>query len=203
MAEQLQRQIAETVQDRMHAFLERPHALTHMNVLELIESPALLDDPRALSASWLNQLHAFDNLQNIAVGVEEQGNFIGAGRAADGYFTIAIRDLHEDKHYRVFRVDGEGRPIEKLTEIQNYDARERPWYQAAVQADQAIWSPIYIWAAGTSIGLTAALPIKGADGRLLGVQQAALSLDFISGYLQQLATNLDQKQQFPLCPEPQ
>ncbi|AHK80695.1 hypothetical protein M911_08915, partial [Ectothiorhodospira haloalkaliphila] len=146
-----------------------------------------------MSTSWLNQLHAFDSMQTIAVGIEEQGNFIGVGRAADGHFTIASRNLDADNHYRVFQVDTQGQPIKTLTEIRNYDARERPWYQAAVQADQAIWSPIYIWAAGTSIGLTAALPIKEADGRLLGVQQAALSLDFISDHLQELAGNLDQK----------
>ncbi|MCG5526539.1 diguanylate cyclase, partial [Ectothiorhodospira haloalkaliphila] len=193
MAAQLQGQIADTVQDRVQAFLERPHVLTHMNGLKVIENPASLDDPHALSTSWLNQLHAFDSMQTIAVGIEEQGNFIGVGRAADGHFTIASRNLDADNHYRVFQVDTQGQPIKTLTEIRNYDARERPWYQAAVQADQAIWSPIYIWAAGTSIGLTAALPIKEADGRLLGVQQAALSLDFISDHLQELAGNLDQK----------
>ena len=192
MAAQLQGQIADKVQDRVHAFLEGPHALTHMNALRVMDNPALLDDPHALGTSWLYQLHAFGSIQTIAVGIEEQGDFIGVGRAADGEFTIASRNLDEDNHYRVFRVDAQGQPSEELTETRNYDARERPWYQAAVQADQAIWSPIYIWAAGTSIGLTAALPIMEADGRLLGVQQAALSLDFISGYLQELAGSLDQ-----------
>lgn len=193
MAAQLQGQLADKVQDRVQAFLDGPHALTHMNGLKLMENPALLDDPHALSASWLHQLQAFGSIQTIAVGIEEQGDFVGVGRAADGDFTIAIRNLDEDDHYRVYRVDARGRPIEVLTEVQHYDVRERPWYQAAVQADQAMWTPIYIWAAGTSIGLTAALPIREADGRLLGVQQAALSLDFISGYLHALAGSLGQR----------
>ena len=191
LAAQLQRQIADNVQDRVRVFMECPHVLADMNGLKIIENPALLDNFQALSTSWLHQLHAFDGVEAIAVGLEEQGNFIGVGRAADGHFTIASRNLNEDNHYRVFQVDAQGQPTKKLTEIQNYDARERPWYQAAVQADQAIWTPIYIWASGTSIGLTAALPLRAADGRLLGVQQAALSLDSISGYLQEFVVNQD------------
>ncbi len=91
--------------------------------------------------------------------------------------------------YRVFRVDPQGRLIDLIHEMPNYDARLRPWYRTAVQAGQATWSPLYIWAAGTSIGLSAALPITDANGMLLGVQQTALSLNFISRYLAEMTVD--------------
>lgn len=189
MAHQLQARIFDNVQNRLNAFMELPHSLNRMNAATITHNPAILDDLKLLSTLWLRQIQAFDSVEAIGVGIQEQGNFSGAGRDVDGAYTSAIMDRDHDSTYRVFRVDPQGRLIDLIHEMPNYDARLRPWYRTAVQAGQATWSPFYIWASGASIGLSAALPIMDANGMLLGVQQTGLSLNFISSYLAEMTVD--------------
>ena len=49
-----------------------------------------------------------------------------------------------------------------------YDARERPWYQAAVQTNGVAWR-VLVDATTSRLTATVSAPIHGRDGRLLGV----------------------------------
>jgi sigma-B regulation protein RsbU (phosphoserine phosphatase) len=50
-----------------------------------------------------------------------------------------------------------------------YDPRQRAWYQLAATADELIWTPPLWDAATRRLLLTAAMPVKGADGQTAGV----------------------------------
>ncbi len=193
LTQQLQAQIFSNVQDQLSVYMELPHDLNRLNRDTILQHPALLDDLEHLCKTWLRQIQAMPRIQNIATGIEQQGNFAGAGRAMDGSYTLALMNRSQDSNYRVFQIDPQIGITEQLTEIPNYDARKRPWYQTAVQAGEATWSPLYVWASGEAIGLTAVLPIIDATGTLLGVQQSAMSLDFISHFLSELSRNGSRK----------
>ncbi len=187
MALQLQAQVTQNVQNKLSSFVELPHALNEINSICILQNPESLNDLEIFGERMLRQLKAFESIQNMAVGLEEQGNFIGSGRTADGVFTLAIRDKMNDSTYRVFELDAHGQKVGLMHELPDYDARERPWYKTAVQAGEATWSPIYIWASGRSMGLTAVLPIFDDQVSLVGVHQTASSLEFVSEYLQGVA----------------
>jgi phosphoserine phosphatase RsbU/P len=51
----------------------------------------------------------------------------------------------------------------------NYDPRQRAWYQTAKDADALIWTPPLLDAATRRLLLTAAMPVKDADGQFAGV----------------------------------
>ncbi len=184
MARLHQAQISANVQSKLSSFIDLPHALNEVNNNFILQNPESLNDLESLGERILNQLKAFERIQNMAVGVEKQGNFIGSGRTDDGMFTLAIRDKVHNRDYRLFKYDVHGQKVELLQEMPDYDARERPWYKTAVQAGETTWSPIYIWASGRSMGLSAVLPVFDDQGNLLGVHQTASSLEFISKYLQ-------------------
>ncbi|MEX5344299.1 cache domain-containing protein, partial [Pseudomonas sp. I2] len=67
------------------------------------------------------------------------------------------------------------RPDAKMPD--GYDPRQRPWYTAAVTADQTLLTPPYQASVGGQV-VTIAIPVKArADAELLGVVGGDLSLD--------------------------
>jgi len=52
---------------------------------------------------------------------------------------------------------------------QGYDPRARAWYQSAIVADDLVWTLPLIDASTRRLLLTAALPVRGAEGALAGV----------------------------------
>ena len=186
VARQLQAQVFVNIQGKLGDYLAMPHHLNQLNADILAQNPALLDNVEGLQPIYLRQLQAFDSVEALAIGLAKQGNFAGVGRKEDGLFSHSLMKREQDSTYRVYLVDGQGKVIRLLTETPNYDARARAWYLSAAQAGKAAWSPIYIWASVTDIGITAVLPIYDRAGNLLAVQQAALSLGFIAKFLQRL-----------------
>jgi hypothetical protein len=186
LATQLQAQIFVNVRDKLEDYLAMPHRLNRLNAEMIAQNPARLKDLDGLRAVYLQQLKAFDSVTTVAIGLQQQGNFAGAGRREDGYFSSSLMNRTQDSAYRVYLVDSQGQVIKLLTESPNYDARTRSWYQTAVQAGRAAWSSIYIWTGGTGIGITAVLPIYDKAGELVAVQQSALTLDFITRFLREL-----------------
>ncbi len=51
----------------------------------------------------------------------------------------------------------------------NYDPRQRAWYQLAQTENDVIWTPPLLDAATRRLLLTAAMPVKDADGKFVGV----------------------------------
>lgn len=186
LARQLQAQVVIHIQETLGEYLAMPHRLNRLNAEMIAQNPALLEDLESLRPVYVCQIEAFDSVTTVAVGLEQQGNFIGIGRKEEGVFTIALMNRSQDSTYRLSLFDREGNALGLVTETPDYDARTRAWYQTAVQAGKAAWSPIYVWASGASIGITAVLPIYDPAGPLIGVHQSALTLDFISTFLQGL-----------------
>ncbi|MBN1888443.1 MAG: PAS domain S-box protein [Thermoflexales bacterium] len=186
LAGQLQVQILVNVEEKLGDYLAMPHRLNRLNADMIAQDPAMIQDLEGLHPLYIQQLEAFDSVATVAIGIEKQGNFAGAGRREEGFFSSSLMNRDEDNTYRVDLVDSQGNVIRLLTESPDYDARSRSWYQAAVQAGKAAWSPIYVWAGDSGIGITAVLPIYDNAGDLIAVQQSALSLDFIANFLQGL-----------------
>jgi len=57
--------------------------------------------------------------------------------------------------------------IEKV--VKDYNPRERGWYKSAIKTKGPTWSPVYVWASQTNIGISAVLPVYDSIGNELGV----------------------------------
>ncbi len=181
---QLQKQMLRDVEAKLTDYFAMPHMLNRLNAAQLRAHPELQTDLEALRAEYLRQLRAFNSIETVAVGIEEQGNFVGVGRREGGVYASGLRD--NDGFYRTSILNVQGQVTQIESEVPDYDARARPWYQTGAAAGQAAWSSIYVWAAKTDIGLTAVLPIYDERGALLGVQQSALTLGTIGDFLREL-----------------
>jgi signal transduction histidine kinase/DNA-binding response OmpR family regulator/HPt (histidine-containing phosphotransfer) domain-containing protein len=70
------------------------------------------------------------------------------------------------------------------TEVRNYEPRNRPWYQAAMEHKGRVFTPVVPSAAQNQLLLTLAQPVYGADGGALGVFAVDLHLKRLSELLQ-------------------
>jgi len=64
-----------------------------------------------------------------------------------------------------------------------FDPRKRPWYEVARETDRLAASPIYVFESTGRPGLTFSKRVLGADGALLGVVGADMSLNALTDQL--------------------
>src|SRR5262249_9966641 len=118
---------------------------------------------------------------------DERGSFTGAYRPPKGATRI--------KHTHI--VDGKTQSVEYETlpdstrrilttdDENDYDPRNRPFYLGAKQAGRLVWLPPYVFYWQWVPGITCAVPVKDASGKLRGVLTADFDLnalsDFVSG----------------------
>ncbi|GAK60618.1 multi-sensor hybrid histidine kinase [Candidatus Vecturithrix granuli] len=186
LARQLQVQIFVSIREKLGDYLAMPHRLNRLNADIIAQNPGTIENLEGLRPIYLRQLKAFDSVTTVAIGVEKQGNYVGLGRRDDGYFSSGLVNHAMDSVYRVYLLDDQCQVVRLLTETPDYDARTRAWYTSAVQAGKAAWSPIYIFASGLDIGITAVLPIYNNARELVAVHQSALTVEFIDKFLQGL-----------------
>ena len=182
LAAQLQDSLQDRIKHELDELLSKPHALNRINA-EALRSG--LVNPRDFSGQrvrFLQQVQSFPSVITCAFG-SAGGDFIGAGWRSEGVFDSALADKAVDNDYRVFILDEQGQPAELVDTVRDYDPRSRSWYQGALKAGGATWSPAYIWASQQNIGISAVVPVYDRAGALMGVQLSALSLGHISRFL--------------------
>ncbi|MGE0084538.1 MAG: PAS domain S-box protein [Desulfococcaceae bacterium] len=186
MAKQVQMQIFAGIREKLGDYLTMPHRINRLNGSIAVQDPARIQNLEGLRPLYIRQLNAFESVTTVAVGIEEHGSYVGVGRREPGFYSSGLMSRDKDSTYRVSLLDDHGREVKLLSETPDYDARTRDWYKTAVAAGKAAWSPVYLWAGGTDIGITAVLPVYDNSGKLISVQQSALTLDFISTFLKEI-----------------
>ncbi|MEZ5673225.1 MAG: ATP-binding protein [Thiotrichaceae bacterium] len=82
-----------------------------------------------------------------------------------------------------YNTDNNGNRKEVVDAAAEYDPRTRSWYKDAVAAAKPIWSAIYPEFATKALAITAAQPVYGVDGKLLGVLGSTAILTRINEFL--------------------
>jgi class 3 adenylate cyclase len=99
-----------------------------------------------------------------------------SARAADGFAMTLTR-----------RNDS-GQVISQSVEPwDQYDPRTRPWYQGADQHRRLHWTDVYPFFTDRAAGITVSVPVAAADGELIAVIGADVTLKSISRFLQSLS----------------
>jgi two-component sensor histidine kinase len=134
---------------------------------------------------FLSQLALFDRLSIISVGMDD-GSYLEAQRLADGRVRVASAGP-ETGNALVFQPVGADRSFGEPELVRpDYDPRQRPWYRSALAAGQPTWTEPYTLYSNSDPAMSATVPILDADGTIIGVTTAVLTLGEISEYLRQL-----------------
>ncbi|MGB9983279.1 sensor domain-containing diguanylate cyclase [Herbaspirillum sp. AP21] len=112
------------------------------------------------------------------------GSFLGIKQEQINVFMFSVREPG-DKNY-VYYLRGPGIEM-KLTAVQDYEPRKRPWYVQAVQQGRETWSPVYAdYRQPNVVGINLSKPIFDTDGSLLGVANSSIGLQQLTTLLHQL-----------------
>ena len=178
--------VATQVADNLATYIRRPHQLNRL-ASDAISLGRL--DPEAMDQIqryFWQQLPAFPTLDSVYFGTVA-GEFRSAGRLGADQLTLSVVSREQPGQVRRYLAGPTGEPTNLLTEQSGFDPRERPWYQAAAQADRAIWSDLYPDFDSQRLGITAARAVRDEQGQLLGVLGVDLFFAELEAFLQNLA----------------
>jgi PAS domain S-box-containing protein len=195
LASQLQIEIGERVEAHVNSYLQTPHRINALNARAAQLDQINLQDFGAMEQYFWQQSQVFDQVSYIYFG-NQQGELIGVEQRSDGSFGIGVADASTDRSFHKYLTDDQGNRGELLWQQPNFDGSEKPWYQAALKAGEATWSPVYVWSGVEKrLSIDAVLPIYAtqtdatqtdATQQLSGVLAVSLTLEDISDFLGQL-----------------
>ncbi|GAB4375662.1 MAG: hypothetical protein Kow00121_21680 [Elainellaceae cyanobacterium] len=183
---QLQHEISKRIEQKLVAYFDTPHLINKINAEAVRQGLLQVQDPASERYLW-QQIQLFDTVSWIYYGVEQDGSFIGLVRPEpDRSLQIVVNDPTTQFQGHYYSTDSQGNRLERVQGVAEiYDARQRPWYQTALQGGQA-WSQIYSDFASPALITSAVLPVYAASGELVGVVGADLGLENISDFLKSL-----------------
>jgi diguanylate cyclase (GGDEF)-like protein len=189
LTQQLLISVGDRVEQKLSTYLEAP-ILANQNHSDAVRRGAFNMDLSITNAQqeqylW-QQMHLFPNFSWISIG-SEQGDCLGIWRPNENaslQFSIANPSTQHFGSYYATRPPGV-RTQKLKVERPEFDPRTRPWYKAAVEAKQAIWTPIYAGFTPGTIFIAASQPLYDRNNKLVGVSGIDLSLLKIQNFLSQ------------------
>lgn len=176
LARQLSQKITLSVEEKFQALADTPYTFLGINQLMVENSLLDLTDFAQLEKLFWQQIQLEDTVNSLYVA-DQAGRFLMVKAGAND--SVHIRD--RDQGRLIYGLDDQGQRTQLLDVVQ-YDPRQRPWYQAALEKGIATWSPVYLFASEPVLGVTSAVPIY-VEQQLQGVLAIDLSLNQISELL--------------------
>jgi sigma-B regulation protein RsbU (phosphoserine phosphatase) len=179
------REVSERAATHTRAFVLRAAPVVE-SLGQLADKGLAVEDPEHLAPQLLAVLKANPGLSWVSYS-DERGSFTGAYHAPEGGTLIKRTHIVNGKTKLVeYNPLPDGtRKILKIDDDSDYDPRKRPFYLGAKQADRLVWLPPYVFYWQWVPGITCAVPVKDASGKLQGVLTADFDLnalsDFVSG----------------------
>ncbi|MGL4502086.1 MAG: response regulator [Planktothrix sp.] len=182
VAYQLRNEISNRIEQRLHEFLEVPHLINQLN-LDAIKSGYIdIDNMQNLKYHFWLQVQSFKTINFILFG-SEKNEFIGVGRFNNSGLLMMKADPSTQGSIQFYELNSQGNPQKLVQETPNFIIRQRPWYKAALQANQSIWSPIFTYHAYPEMVLPSSVVVKDNQGKVLGVLASHLFLNQVSDFL--------------------
>ena len=191
VARQLREELALHISEYVGGYLENAHRINRLNADALAVGQLDESAPEAMAHFFRRQLDAFDGISYVFFGTAG-GGAVGAGRRQDGVVVVDATDVNErglpvaGTRFEYAAVAG-GRRGELLQATPGFDGRRRPWFHAALEAGDAVWSDVYLLFGERSLAIAASRPVFHADGTLRGVLGVDLALGEVSDFLGDLA----------------
>ncbi len=156
---------------------------------DLAQARQMLLNPAIFEQTAFAMTRMTPNVSYMYVGTAK-GEFLGVElvpQGAGGVMRVGVREA-ADQGRRYFTAQAPGDRSQALhTEAKNYEPRTRPWYQAAMENKERVFTSVYPSASKKQLLITLSQPIYGNDGSVLGVFAIDLFLKRLSESLQAMA----------------
>ena len=155
---------------------------------DLSDQGRLSQDRRALGGEMMAALRSNADYTWVSFSGED-GSFTGAYRASDGSTLVNASWIVDGKtKMEEFNVAKDGTwTALRTSDDYGYDPRTRPFYTRAVQANQPIWTPPYVFFGQEIPGITYAAPRWDKNRRRTGVFSVDFDLNRLSELMRQVS----------------
>lgn len=188
VASQLRNEVTHRIDSEVRDSLETAMTVNRLTVESIRREALNLQNVRAVEEVYWDHLMAFDSISGLGLG-RPSGNMIGIfRRAKEGQETYFIEyaDDSTDGYWLSQQVNLQRQVLNATNTDRKIDARERPWYKAALEANQPVWTPIYpsvSRSADNTLAINASRPIYDSRNNFVGVASVILNLGQISQFL--------------------
>lgn len=105
------------------------------------------------------------------------GGLLSMGHQENNQYFLIETDSNQAGNLNRFSSDHDGHKGQLLETTTNFDAREKAWFQNAIDSNEPVWSNIYAGAFDpTLLGITLSQAQRDESGKLLGVWGLDLTL---------------------------
>ncbi|WP_055076672.1 SpoIIE family protein phosphatase [Pseudanabaena sp. 'Roaring Creek'] len=182
LASQVRIEVASRTQLTLENYFKTPHQITKSNINALHLHQINFEDKESVERYFAAQLQIYPMLGEIFVG-QPDGTMIYVGRKSDGNLLSATTVNVPNRTF--YQLDSSGNRY-KFEKKDSFDARTRPWYQAAVANKGQSWSSVYQSRTIRNLGTAAAEPYYDQQGNLVAVFANFILLQGISDFLTSL-----------------
>lgn len=187
VASQLRQEISDRIRERLRDHSEIPHLINQVNA-DAVRRGELKTQSFSSEKYLWQQIQHLEDMTWLYFGAAEDGSFIGVKQVDEEPIQAVVNDSSTDFFGYYYDLDDAGnrQTLDQVNRKKRYDARTRPFFIAAQEAKEAVWSGIYTDFNSTQLIVSAALPVYDSAGTLLGVTGVDFSLDDISEFLENL-----------------
>jgi HAMP domain-containing protein len=114
--------------------------------------------------------------------LQQVGQFVEALVATNPYLSLGY--MATESGITVFDKEA---VVDVIEAVRAFDPRSRPWYRLARDAEGPVWTRLYTDVNTKKLNVTAAVRVRGPDGRLVGV----VGMDVLLETLQKDIINID------------
>ncbi len=172
------------VEESLHDHLETAHTINQINANALRQQALAPAANSPLEQQLWSQIETFPRLSYV-YAANARGAFVGSGRNRDGSANLGVAQP-SDRQFQTYSTDPLGQRQALVSTTTDYDPRQRPWYTAALAAQQPSWGPIYLWSAPyPNLALPAVQTVPDAAGAP-AVVATDISLNSLSNFLRSL-----------------
>ncbi|MEG4032069.1 MULTISPECIES: PAS domain S-box protein [unclassified Microcoleus] len=185
VAAQLRTEVTSRIQQHINSYIETPHQINQLNLDAIRLGIVNERDSDSLQRYFYKQIKIFEKISYIQFASEAK-DFIGVERLDDGKLQVQISNQSTGYNLHSYGLSQFEKQTKLLKTTLNYDPRVRPWYIAPVRAGKPTWSKIYNYFDAPKLAITAAQPVYGEDGKLIGILGSDLALSKLNQFLETL-----------------
>lgn len=183
VADRLHSEINSRIEEYLGDFIETPVQIIHGNAAAINQGLLNHRSQYDLEKYFWEQMQIYKTVSSIYFG-NTSGGLADSGReAVTGTSYILGTDSFKKGILRKYSTTIGGKRARQMLVVPDFDSRIRPWYRAAVEKGDAVWSDIYILFTGQDMAISASKPVYDGGGKLLGVVSVDLSLSQINSFL--------------------
>lgn len=170
------------ISDKILHIISIPDSLNKFNSTLLAEGFVDYTNQDELILHLKNQIEITDNISSIYFS-NISGGIANAGIEKNDSLKYVMRTLNF-KAGRMFKykLDSNSNKSEIMLEVNNFDARTRPWFINALNTKEVYRSDIYILSTGQDLTVTSSKAVY-KDDELIGVLGIDIFLSHISSFL--------------------